>query len=64
MQAEYNFYIQDDAQRVIVTLAKSLKMNNHNYFACRTLFKIYKRKIMLFKREELMANYPDLIKFK
>lgn len=63
MQAEYDYYIQGDAQKAISTLTESLLMNSHNYFAFRALLEIYKRKNMLFEVEDLVAKYPDLVEF-
>lgn len=63
MQAEYDYYIQGNAQKAITTLTESLRMNSHNYFAFRALLEIYKRKNMLFEIEDLVAKYPDLVEF-
>lgn len=63
MQAEYTFYIEGNAERAIITLNESLRMNRHNYFAFRALYEIYKRKNLLFEMENLMIKYPDLIEF-
>lgn len=63
MQAEYDFYVEDDAKRAITTLQESLKMNHNNYFAFKALLEIYKHKKMLFEIEDLLISYPDLIDF-
>jgi len=63
MQAEFDYYIQGNAQKAITTLTESLRMNSHNYFAFRALLEIYKRKNMVFEVGDLMTKYPDLVEF-
>ncbi len=63
MQAEFDFYIEGNAQKAITTLTESLRMNPHNYFAFRSLLEIFIRKKMTFEMEDLVAKYPDLIDF-
>ncbi|MFC1223796.1 TIR domain-containing protein [Pedobacter sp. BG31] len=63
MQAEFDYYIQGDAQKAIITLTESLRMNSHNYFAFRALLEIYRRKNMLYEVESLMTKYPELVEF-
>ena len=63
MQAEFDYYIQGNAEKAIATLTESLYMNSHNYFAFRALLEIYRRKNLLFEITELVAKYPDLIEF-
>ena len=63
MQAEYDFYIKNNASSAITTLNESLRMNQHNYFAFRALFEIYKKKHMAFELGELVSKYPDLYEF-
>lgn len=61
MRAEYNFYVENNANGAITTLKESLRMNQHNYFAFRALYEIYKKKHMAFELHELTDKYPDLL---
>jgi hypothetical protein len=60
MQAEYDFYIKDNAGIAIDSLVESLRLNSRNVFAFRALSEILKRKNMLFELDELHEKYPDL----
>jgi len=61
MQAEFDFYINDDVKKAISALQESLKINANNYFAFRALLEIYKNKNMFKELEGLMKQYPNLI---
>jgi len=63
MQAEYDFYIANNAKSAINSLYESLRMNQHNYFAFRALLEIYKKKHMAFELQELISKYPQLYEF-
>lgn len=63
MQAEYDFYIANNAKSAINSLKESLRMNQHNYFAFRALLEIYKKKHMAFELQDLITKYPDLYEF-
>ena len=60
MQAEYDFYIQNNAASAIETLSESLMLNSRNVFAYRALAEILKRKKMHFELMELNEKFPDL----
>lgn len=60
MQAEYDFYIQNNAASAIKTLSESLMLNSRNVFAYRALAEILKRKKMHFELMELNEKFPDL----
>lgn len=57
MQAEYDFYIENNAVTAIQTLTESLRLNSNNIFAFRALSEILKRKNMHFELVELNKNY-------
>ena len=63
MKAEFDFYINNDANRAINTLIESLRFNSNNYFAFRALLEIYKRKNLFAEMEDLMKQYPNLLEF-
>ncbi|KAA6328002.1 Lipopolysaccharide assembly protein B [termite gut metagenome] len=60
MQAEFSFYVENNAQSAINTLTESLRINSHNYFAFRALCEIYRKKNMQAEIDNLVAKYPDL----
>lgn len=63
MHAEFDYYIDNNAEKAIASLSESLMVNAHNYFAFRALLEIYRKKHMLFEIEELVKKYPDLAEF-
>ncbi|MFA8435235.1 MAG: TIR domain-containing protein [Marinifilaceae bacterium] len=60
MQAEYDFYIKNNAASAIASLGESLRLNPRNVFAYRALAEILKRKQMHFELMELSEKFPDL----
>lgn len=61
MQAEFDFYIDDNPTKAIAALQESLKLNPNNYFAFRALLEIYKRSNMPGEIDSLIAEYPDMV---
>ncbi len=60
MQAEFDFYIKNNAPSAIASLSEALKLNPNNVFAYRALTEILRRKQMHFELVELNEKFPDL----
>jgi hypothetical protein len=60
MQAEYDFYIQNNAASAIASLGESLRLNSNNVYAFRSLAEILKRKNMHFELMELNEKFQHL----
>lgn len=60
MQAEYDFYIKNNATKAISSLSDSLRLNSNNVYAYRALAEILKNKNMHFELSELNQKYQHL----
>ena len=60
MNAEYEFYINEDVKRAISILSESLRINSRNVFAFRALTEILKSLNMHYELVELNEKFPDL----